>query len=148
MDASLLKPSLSGKAPRPIYSRTALFLTAFLIGAFPVVLLAGANAVRLTRIKRDLVWLVPGFIACVLLFTYVVPLGADVRADARLYNRGLGFVLFVIANFMHGEAYRAMETFGTKAPSPWLPVLLATVVSVGLMLACLALRTLVTGETL
>lgn len=141
MDPSLLTPSLSSEQPRAIYSKTALFASAFLGGSFALIMMAALNSHRLNRLRADAWWLLGAVVTAIVAIGVGVEIFSRDGAEAselgdyvKLANRGVAFALWFGFTYLHRQAHRAMETFGTTPRKPYLMVFVSFVVGVALLM--------------
>ena len=122
--SNLLEPSLTAYSPKAIYSSRALFIVAFVGGAFSVVLMAGLNSIKAQRIRRDWPWIVLGFVVALLLLMgallYFSANHSEVASNFRLANRGIGCLLFLGYQCLYRAEYRSIETLGVEPLNPWI----------------------------
>ncbi len=137
----LLTPSLaSARDVRSLYSVRACFLVAFFGGVYGAVVMGVANSLRAQRLLRD--W--PLYLLAVLAwtaflwwYTRAVFLGAP-PPWAELFGkpsrtlsyvgRAVGLACFGLIYLRHRVLFRAAETLGVAAPSPWKIGILAVAV--------------------
>lgn len=143
-DTDLLAPSLSATPRTAIFSVNAMIAAAFFGGAFAVPLLAIENSRRLSRLGKDLPWLVLGLAAAALALLLVLRStdGAQFSSELRLMSRALGFAFVGACYWLHRQAYRSLKMIGIEPASPWLAVfatvLLSLAISIALRRAVLA----------
>ncbi len=129
----LLTPSLaSTPPPRPLFSFQALFLTAFFGGPLAAVGLAGINARRADRWRRDawlcglvaLAWfavlvLVGVAIAQGQFPSWLEGFGAKAQRNLRLLGRIVALGLAGLFYHRHRPLWVAQRLAGTESPNPW-----------------------------
>ncbi len=130
MDPSLLQPSLDERRFKPLYSTSAMFAAAFFGGGFAVVVVAAVNAHRLGRVRQDAVWLLLGVAVTAASGWLAMDfLGFDNTRERRVAALGTGFAMWGLFYVLHGKMHRAMQTFGTKPPKPYLLLVVAVVIA-------------------
>ncbi len=135
MDPSLLKPSLDDRRFKPIYSASAMFAAAFFGGGFAVLVVAAANSQRLGRLQRDALWLALGGLFTASAAWIALKYSVEGSRELRIASLGTGFLTWGLFHTLHGKMHRAMQTFGTKPPTPYLMVIGA--VAFGIAMAAL-----------
>jgi hypothetical protein len=139
-DNNLLTPTLERELQmRAIYSVGALIAAAFFGGGAAVALLAAINSGRLSRLRRDALWIVPALLVAIvipLVVLHMQPQGDEtgISSDVRLYVRAFGFGLVGLAYLMHRDAYRTMQTVGMDPPKPWVPAIAVSLAGIALTL--------------
>ncbi len=123
----LLSPSLQGTNTNSIYSVGALFAAAFFGGSVAVCIMAALNAGRLRRLGKDAVWLALALAVGLAVVVVTLQQGSD-SSTVRLFNRGTGFALVGLFYLLYRRQYRSMATMGNDPPSPYLPVIAASVI--------------------
>jgi len=135
----LLQPSLGSSDSRPIYSAGALVAAAFFGGSISVCIMATLNSIRLNRMRAHAVYLVIAMVAGVAVIWFLSEgVTTETTSRVRLANRGMGFALTGLFYLLYQRQYRSMKMLGGDPPSPWIPVILASligwVVTVGIAL--------------
>ncbi|MEJ1963972.1 MAG: hypothetical protein WDO56_21490 [Gammaproteobacteria bacterium] len=140
----LLSPSLGGsKAPATaIYTATTGYVAAFLGGPVAGAIIALLNARRLQRLSKD--WPL-ALLAVALLYTFLwweLRSGGDEWLVSHLGRTGpsalytvVGLLFFCGTYLLHYTSYRSMQILGLKAPSGWVPGVVAVIIGVGVRYA-------------
>jgi hypothetical protein len=143
-NSDLLRPSLSGAnaSATAIYSATTGYLVSFLGGPVAGALIAMVNSYRLRRLSRD--WPVALF-AVALLHTMLWwelrnggsewlkgHLGAS---GPRAFHSVVSLLFFCGIYLLHYTSYRSMRVMGLKAPSGWVPGIIAIIVGFSVTVA-------------
>ena len=136
MDPALLTPTLSGKPSEPIFSKTALFASAFIGGPFAVTLMFAYNSRYLSRERRDTAWVLLGLLAAATSVVAMLVMTAHGDRDSaqigRFVTRAAALLLWLLFSFVHAQPHRAQETFGAKPRKPWGSFFGCVFVGVGL----------------
>jgi hypothetical protein len=143
----LLRPSLSGtSAPATaIYSATTGYVAAFVGGPVSAAVIALTNSWRLRRLTKD--WPL-ALLAMALLYamlSWELRSGGDEwltrhlgASGPRAFNGVVSLLFFCGIYLLHYKSYRSMQLLGIKAPSGWLPGILAIVIGIGVTFAFVA----------
>jgi hypothetical protein len=140
----LLRPSLSGsKAPATaIYSATTGYIAAFLGGPVAGAVIAMLNSYRLRRLSKD--WPLALLAVALLhaLLWWQLRDGGNEWLVSHLGRTGpgaldtvVGLLFFCGIYLLHYSSYRSMQLFGLKAPSGWVPGIVAVVIGIGVRYA-------------
>ncbi len=136
---NLLRPSLSGTnvPANAIYSATTGYVVAFLGGPVAAAAIALTNSWRLRRLARD--WPV-ALLALALLHAMLwwqLRQGGYEWLTQHLGSTGpqalrsvVSLLFFCGIYLLHYRSYRSMRLLGLKAPSGWVPGLIAIVIGV------------------
>ena len=136
----LLQPSLDKESSATIYSSTALFLTAFIGGAYAVILLSTLNSERLDQLRSDLSkLLICFFITVVALSAFEIYMTIsnidNGLSDSHLANRIIGISLFFYFYNSYRVNYRLREKLNRKSPDyEWLATLGCIITGISLSL--------------
>lgn len=140
----LLRPSLGGsKAPATaIYSAITGYVAASLGGPVAGAVIAMLNARRLQRLSRD--WPL-ALLSIALLYTLLwweLRNGGDDWLVHHLGRTGpsavhtvVGVLFFCGLYLLHYTSYRSMQILGLKAPSGWVPGVVAVIIGAGVRYA-------------
>ena len=133
----LLRPSLSGTSASAtaIYSALTGYVAAFLGGPVAAAVIAMLNSWRLRRLSKD--WPL-AVLAVVLLHTMlwweyrqggnewlIRYLGAS---GPRALQSVVSLLFFCGIYLLHYKSYRSMQLLGLKAPSGWVPGIIAVII--------------------
>jgi hypothetical protein len=133
----LLRPSLSGtKAPAAaIYSATTGYVSAIFGGPVAAAVIALINSWRLRRLSKD--WLLAP-VAVVLLYVMLwweYQQGGNQWLTEHLGSSGpaalrsvVSLLFFCGIYLLHYRSYRSMQLLGLKAPSGWVPGIIAVII--------------------
>jgi hypothetical protein len=144
----LLKPSLSGTNAQAtaIYSATTGYLAAFIGGPIAAVTIALMNSWKLRRLSKD--WPL-ALLALAVLHTMLfweLRDGGDEWLTHYLGSsgpsafRGVVSLLFFCGIYLlHYKSYRSMQLLGIKAPSGWVPGIIAIVIGLFVNFAFIAI---------
>jgi hypothetical protein len=146
----LLRPSLSGTniQATAIYSATTGYLAAFLGGPVAGAIIALLNSSRMRRLAKD--WPL-ALLALALLYVMLwweIRLGGNewlvryLGASGPQAVRSVVSLLFFCGIYLlHYRSYRSMRLLGVKAPSGWVPGIIAIVIGFGVTTAFMAILT-------
>ena len=137
----LLRPTLSAyRKPPALYGSTGFFLSGFFGGPAGIAVYAGANALRLGRLARDLPIIVAvcasAFLAMLELHRWgglaslAGYLGGSLERNFNLIVRACGIGCFGAIYLLHRQFFRAARVTGVEPLPGWLPGVAA--VAVGL----------------
>jgi hypothetical protein len=143
----LLRPSLSGTSAQAtaIYSATTGYVAAFLGGPVAAAVIALLNSWRLRRLKKDwpLALLAPVLLYAMLSWEFRS--GGDEwlsrylgSSGPRAFRSVVGLLFFCGIYLLHYRSYRSMQLLGVKPPSGWVPGIIAVVVGLCVIFACVA----------
>lgn len=133
----LLTPSLSvTKGPATaIYSATTGYVAAFLGGPVAAAVIAMVNSWRLRRLSKDwpLALLAVALLYAMLRWEYRQGgnewLGQHLGSSGPQALRSVVSLLFFCGIYLlHYKSYRSMQLLGLKAPSGWVPGIIAVIV--------------------
>jgi hypothetical protein len=144
----LLKPSLSGTNAQAtaIYSATTGYVAAFLGGPVAAATIAMLNSWRLRRLSKDwpLALLAVALLYAMLSWEYQK--GGDEWLTRYLGSSGpralrsvVSLVFFCGIYLLHHRSYRSMQLLGVKAPSGWVPGIIAVILGFLVTYAFMAL---------
>ena len=140
----LLRPSLSGSnAPATaVYSAATGYVAAFLGGPVAGAVIAMLNARRLQRLHKD--WPLALLAVALLhaLLWWELRQGGSEWLVSHLGSTGpnalytvLGVLFFCGIYLLHYRSYRSMQLLGLKAPSGWVPGIVAVIIGMGVTYA-------------
>ncbi len=120
----------------PIFSGTTLFACAFLGGGLCITPMGAMNSYYLNRLSKDLPWLVlcaVGSLAVILVlpsyFAEQLADGSVKTRDLRIGFRLAAFAVWGVVVLMHRAELRAQTQMGVDPRKPWLPAIIAIVLS-------------------
>jgi hypothetical protein len=135
----LLRPSLSGTNAQAtaIYSATTGYVAAFLGGPVGGAVIAMMNSWRLRRLSKD--WPI-ALLAVALLYAMLhweYQQGGNDWLTRHLGSSGpsalrsvVSLLFFCGIYLLHYKSYRSMQLLGLKAPSGWVPGIVAVVIGI------------------
>ncbi len=135
----LLRPSLSGTNAQAtaIYSATTGYVVAFLGGPVAAAIIALLNSWRLRRLSKDwpLALLAVAVLYAMLSWEYQKGGNAWLTqylgsSGPRVLQSAVSLLFFCGIYLLHYRSYRSMQVLGLKAPSGWVPGIIAVVVGV------------------
>lgn len=144
----LLRPSLSGTNVQAtaIYSATTGYVAAFLGGPVAAAVIALMNSWRLRRLSKDwpLALLAVALLHAMLWWEYRQDGGKWLSeylgpSGPRVLHSVVSLLFFCGIYLLHYRSYRSMQLLGLKAPSGWVPGIIAVVIGFSVTFAFVAI---------
>ena len=144
----LLRPSLSGTNAQAaaIYSAATGYVAGFLGGPVAAAVIAMLNSWRLRRLSKD--WPL-ALLAVALLYAMLwwqLRQGGDEWLKQHLGSSGpralhsvVSLLFFCGIYLLHYRSYRSMQLLGLKAPSGWVPGIIAVIIGFSVTTAFIAI---------
>ena len=143
----LLRPSLSGTGAQAtaIYSATTGYVAAFVGGPVAAAVVALINSWRLRRLTKDWPLALLALAFSYAMLAWELRRGGDEwlvqhlgSSGPRAFSSVVGLLFFCGIYLLHYRSYRSMQLLGVKAPSGWVPGIIAVVVGLGVTFAFVA----------